>query len=614
MLKSSVLGSLVLFPFIVVACGSDGTNEGGDPNAGAGGSNAAGAHSAGASGATVIAGTGGSGGSKVGQAGDNSAAGDEMGGSDDAGASSSTAGSGGSTAGSGGSTAGSGGHGGTAGGHGGTAGAAGSGGTSGHGGNAGSGGTSGHGGTAGSGGSSGHGGNAGSGGGSGAGGSSGSAGAAGGGAVCTTSAQCASAQVCVASVCRPCDSVAYSAGSTVYFVDPVNGNDSNGTGSAKSGGQAQNACAFKTITRALQVIGSPTQASGATVKLKGNASATTGETFPISVPQFVAIQGAAGPVTVTVPAGKVGFSFDGTGSLLKDLVLEGSGTSGIGVRVTTANVSAILDGVTVQNTAATAVNVTAGTLTLLAGTTIQMAGTSQARQEGITVEGTGKLVAKLTTGKVSVLKNTAQGIHVIGRGSVDLEGVVTSNTTGIPTTYAGTILISDNNDAAIELNQTGAAPPLNTLKGVLATGTVVGDGLLIYGGSAANVRKSVFVGNALSGIHLLHTGNKQTGNNDVSAVDLGKAADLGLNVLQGAQNQLNNDGAGLCIDLDPTLTMVIAAQGNVFAPADCSATATPLTKNFGMCAAVNTKLDDLGWAWVAANTTSKVTVDVTKCN
>jgi len=271
--------------------------------------------------------------------------------------------------------------------------------------------------------------------------------------------------------------------------------------------------------------------------------------------------------------------------------------------------------VTVQNTRATGVDVRAGTLTLRAGTTIQGAGTTQARQEGITVEGTGKLVAKISTGRVSVLKNTAQGIHVIERGSVTLEGVVTSNTAVTPTTYAGTIVISQNNDANIVLNQTGNTPrPLNTLRGVLATGSVTSDGLLIFGGTVATVRRSVFVGNGSSGIHLTHTGNRANGVNDMTAVDLGKATDAGLNVVQGGNDQLNNKGAGICIDLDPAETQAISAQGNFFAAADCSTTSATLTKNVGACGPVTSKPGDLGWEWLSNTNTSMVTVDSAKCN
>jgi hypothetical protein len=374
-----------------------------------------------------------------------------------------------------------------------------------------------------------------------------------------------------------------------------------------------NACAYKTITRALQVIGNPTQASGVIVKLKGNDAAASGETFPIAVPQYVVIQGATGPVTITLPAGKVGFNFAGTGSVLKNLVLDGGGTSDIGVRLATAGVAATLDTVTVQNTGATGVDVLAGTLSLLAGTTIQGAGATANRQEGITVEGTGKLVAKIASGKVSVTNNTAQGIRVVGGGSIDLEGVVTSNSAAVPTSYAGTIVINQNYLAQIEINQTGATPPLNTVKGVLATGSVTLDGLLILAGSNAYVRKSVFVGNGLSGIHLSHTGTQANGASDVANVDLGKAADLGLNVVQGANDQINNNRAGICINLDPTQTQVVSAQGNIFAVGDCSATAATLTKNVGGCGPVTTKPADVGWEWINMNA-SKVTVDTTKCN
>jgi len=40
-----------------------------------------------------------------------------------------------------------------------------------------------------------------------------------------------------------------------YFVDPVNGSDSIGTGSGKAGGAAMAKCAFRTLTRAMRWIG-----------------------------------------------------------------------------------------------------------------------------------------------------------------------------------------------------------------------------------------------------------------------------------------------------------------------------------------------------------------------
>ena len=39
-----------------------------------------------------------------------------------------------------------------------------------------------------------------------------------------------------------------------YFVDPINGNDLTANGSGRSGAAAAPGCAFKTITRAMQVI------------------------------------------------------------------------------------------------------------------------------------------------------------------------------------------------------------------------------------------------------------------------------------------------------------------------------------------------------------------------
>lgn len=84
--------------------------------------------------------------------------------------------------------------------------------------------------------------------------------------------------------------------------------------------------------------------------------------------------------------------------------------------------------------------------------------------------------------------------------------------------------------------------------------------------------------------------------------------------MQGANDQLNNKGAGICVDLDPSLALTINAQGNIFAVPNCSTTAGTLTKNLGNCAPVSNKPDDIGWDWVTNQNSSQITVDTAKCN
>src|SRR4029078_9089411 len=56
---------------------------------------------------------------------------------------------------------------------------------------------------------------------------------------------------CTGNTCSHCDGIS----SNTYYVDPVYGDDVVATGSGKSGGATVGACSFRTVTRAMQVIG-----------------------------------------------------------------------------------------------------------------------------------------------------------------------------------------------------------------------------------------------------------------------------------------------------------------------------------------------------------------------
>ena len=89
---------------------------------------------------------------------------------------------------------------------------------------------------------------------------------------------------CVNNSCTGCAA----ATGNKYYVDPVNGSDATATGSGIAGGIANPSCSFRTVTRALQVVGgfavrrarrsSIVGQSGQTVSLDAS------ETLPIIVP------------------------------------------------------------------------------------------------------------------------------------------------------------------------------------------------------------------------------------------------------------------------------------------------------------------------------------------
>ena len=86
---------------------------------------------------------------------------------------------------------------------------------------------------------------------------------------------------CTNHTCTKCNGIS----SNTYYVDPINGNDTSATGSGKTGGVANAACSFKTIGRAMQVIGTVAGA-GTKVVIVGSGTPPTGlataESLPIT--------------------------------------------------------------------------------------------------------------------------------------------------------------------------------------------------------------------------------------------------------------------------------------------------------------------------------------------
>ena len=161
----------------------------------------------------------------------------------------------------------------------------------------------------------------------------------------------------------------------------MSGNDATATGSGIAGGVATPSCSFKTVTRALQVVGG-FAAPGTQIVIVGHNGQTVSldvtEALPIVVPANVTVATADGAIRLNFPAstdpsfGNVaGFQLAGDLATLaprrgRALAIDGGGnTSGIGIGVSPGNGKrAALSYVTVKNTGGHGIAVSNGTLTI----------------------------------------------------------------------------------------------------------------------------------------------------------------------------------------------------------------------------------------------------------
>jgi hypothetical protein len=365
----------------------------------------------------------------------------------------------------------------------------------------------------------------------------------------------------------------------MYNVDPVNGDDSTGTGDSAQG------CAFKTIKRALQVIGTAVTAN--TITVIGPSTVSAGETFPIIVPTNVTITTSTGAVTINVPAGRNGFTLDATKTTITGgtgaaLTIEGtpsgavsmanSGTNGIVVGTGSDSTTVISnltvrdflrDGILVQN---------AGVLSIGAGVSSGLNGSTTAAASGLHVTGTGTATISVQPGSTPTHfnSNTNHGINIDGLGSITVTGVVTNAIAG-----TGTVTANANHFAGLWISQTGANPPLNTITGLVSYASTNGAaGIHLIAGSNVKVRSSVSLANANNGV--LVTGPMGAAV-DISKIDLGTATD-GNNTFQEPLGMNPNGGVGICLNV-PRNSGQLAAQGNTFGSTNCSTTAGVLTAN-----------------------------------
>jgi hypothetical protein len=410
--------------------------------------------------------------------------------------------------------------------------------------------------------------------------------------------------------CTLCDA----ASGLTFIVDPASGVDNGATGSGTAGGQPNAACAFKTVTRALQAIGA-TPAAGTIVRIRNTGPvsvAGNGETFPLNVTANVTITASGGAVTVTPPPGEIGFAFASAGSGINgslgggSLIIDGAANTAFTAVTSTTGATATttLENVTIQNFLRDGIQAIAGTLTIKQGVLVTGSGTTAARRPGLHVTSTGHVDITVPSGQALTAfnNNTQYGILVDGAGSLTITGSQAGGT--------GTIETRGNYTSGLAITQTPAVGlPLNTVTGFMSVGTTNGHGIRLGGGSNVKIRNSQSLGNFNSGIIVATLVIGATRHNTLTGIDLGKVADPGGNQFQATIGSNANQGAGICLQVDPN-TGALSARGNLFsAGKNCATTAASLTFNSTACSANR----DLGLVVSSGGVTTGNDIDVVQC-
>ncbi|MGH7440933.1 MAG: hypothetical protein ACRENE_35110 [Polyangiaceae bacterium] len=402
-----------------------------------------------------------------------------------------------------------------------------------------------------------------------------------------------------------------------YFVDPVRGNDATGTGNTSSG--TAPGCAFKTITRALQVLGA-SPPTGTSINVvggvndAGTTTISTGETYPITLNANTTLTTSGGAIVIEVPAKTganqtIGIVLGGnlsgiTSGMAAALTIDGqSQTATTGVVVRSPSVT--IAGITVQNFATEAVLVAnagsaASALTIGPGTHL-----NGNKVDGLLIQGTSSATVSATSSTAAPIlfnANSAHGVRVTGQGVLTMSGSLGSSP---PST--STVLAQGNGTAGIWVQTTSTTQ--SSISAVASTGSATGNGIRIIPGSNVRVRGSWLLGNSQgSGVDVENSGGTVT---SVSNIDLGSGASPGNNILQAASGNNPNGAAGICLRLPAGSSATLAAQGNVFRGVNCATSAgTLITAAARGCGGG----PDVGGSLVALDAGAGDKIDVTMCS
>jgi hypothetical protein len=394
---------------------------------------------------------------------------------------------------------------------------------------------------------------------------------------CRTTADCASLgkpkDLCgTSNFCGACDPLS---GSTI-IVDPVNGSDTTGTGSASFGKVANEACAFKTVTAAIAAIGS-SNTTKYVISVVGPSTLDASEKYPLTLPADTTLTATGGTVVVNTPAGDTAVVLarpataidGGTGFDIK------GGLHGIGVDTGSTDGTFIRD-VTVEGTSGEGITlVHTGKLTIFENVLVTGAGDANVTASGIVATDTSILTITVKAGlsPTVITANSQEGIDVLGNATLLLTGVPDPSSL-----LSGTVMTTDNAGAGVQFEQT--SPVMSTaakssIDGLVSTGSVQGSGILVSGGISLKVRNSVLLANGADGVHVVSSGNNsQIGNIDFGTSTL-NTTDYGNNILQQTVAQGNqNAGAGICLDIPASMSALggqtLSAEGNIFGTSkDC---------------------------------------------
>jgi len=209
--------------------------------------------------------------------------------------------------------------------------------------------------------------------------------------------------------------------------------------------------------------------------------------------------------------------------------------------------------VSITNTLGNSITVTNGTLNIGGGVVITGSTNNALRVTG------GVANITNTTGTQTLLSgNTQHGIYVSGTGSVNVVGAP-----GAPLpSNNGTVVVSFNSAAGIRVEQTvGGAGLVNSIDGIVAWGNSNRD-VLVYGGSKLKLRNSV-LGAGPTGVTIASLG-ASAAQNDLSAIDLGTAAQPGRNYIQVPNGALGrHSNSGVCVQIsDGQAAQTVQMGGN----------------------------------------------------
>jgi hypothetical protein len=398
---------------------------------------------------------------------------------------------------------------------------------------------------------------------------------------CCTTADCTgSGVVCaggtpptIAGVCSAC---AAATGNN-YYVDPVTGSDATGTGSNVPQGTVS--CAFKTVTRALQIIKSPMSATTITVLGDSSIALATGEKYPLLIPANVTVTAATGPIQIN---GNDAFRIVGGAAGVSGFNITGTGHSrGIELAAPVGSAASVISDCTVSAYSAAGVAVKSGNLTI--GNNIHL---DNNKGDGIDVFDIATLSQAGSGASVSFNGNGGYGIR-LAHADINFTGDATMLS-------AATVTISDNSKGGVLIDAASKA----VLAGLLISGSKAGNGVTMATGATVKLRRNVVLGNSV-GVVVNASGTNQ----DVSTFDFGATATgttRGGNVFQVTAGGLipPNSQVGLCLNAGngtaPTVQNTLLARGNIFAgPRDCSATSAGKLSSaaFGTPSCTGTALD-----------------------